>query len=668
MIRFANRLVALCGLLFLVTGCAVQREVTITARPADAVISVGGVQRGPGPVTAVLTFNTAQDVVRVGASRLGYKDKVLEITQQNVRDTINIELPPQTKRVTITSSPVPAVLSVDGKPLVADPVRSVTRDLEFTVDARNQWNTYVVTAERPGYEKAQRVVSFTDGVGEYVLNLEQKKKDLNITTTPPGAEVTIDGRAVGTSPVQVSALPFDVDDQGQWVAKRVRAVKPGYDPVDVPISWDDGRADYNVALLPKAKLVRITPDPAGSVVTIDGKELERDANGVSSVKLPFPPIDEKGTLRAYTATVSKKTETSEWYPLEQVIGWDDGREDYFVTLKEVLTRPVPTISLAMKRTDEGWRATADEKPTLGTKSVSEGAGVEPPQRLMALPRGQTIQSLAVSPDGKSIVFSVLTNERGDLRAQLRKINTDGGAGVTELTDGQTLDVMPTFTPDGQSILFASNRMVRRGSGQLGICSVAADGKGGIRQRTTPNFSSHGNPTMDSDAQPRLFYEVYLDGNPEPRIYMTPADRVLQTDIAAGTYPRVSPTNDSVAYLAAAPRTGKRDIYRMNDKFTQSESLTSTPDADEGDIAWSPDGRRIAFTSDRAVDAENRNNADIWILDTSDPSQPVQVTTNGSVDDCPQWSPTGDAIYFRSNRGGEWGIWRIRVPGAPATRR
>ena len=41
-----------------------------------------------------------------------------------------------------------------------------------------------------------------------------------------------------------------------------------------------------------------------------------------------------------------------------------------------------------------------------------------------------------------------------------------------------------------------------------------------------------------------------------------------------------------------------------------------------------------------------------------PDRPIQVTTNGSWDDHPAWDPNGSAIYFRSNRGGEWNIWRI----------
>jgi len=108
------------------------------------------------------------------------------------------------------------------------------------------------------------------------------------------------------------------------------------------------------------------------------------------------------------------------------------------------------------------------------------------------------------------------------------------------------------------------------------------------------------------------------------------------------------------------KTGKRDIARMSDKGGVPENLTNSPDVDDFDPTWSADGDRIAYASDRGVDADGHQNLDIWMMDLSNPSQPVQITTNGSVDDNPQWDPAGNAIYFRSNRGGQWGVWRIGV--------
>jgi Tol biopolymer transport system component len=61
-----------------------------------------------------------------------------------------------------------------------------------------------------------------------------------------------------------------------------------------------------------------------------------------------------------------------------------------------------------------------------------------------------------------------------------------------------------------------------------------------------------------------------------------------------------------------------------------------------------------------MDEDRIRNPDVWIIDLAHPDKPIQVTTNGSIDDNPVWDPSGDAIYFRSNRGGQWGIWKISI--------
>ena len=58
-------------------------------------------------------------------------------------------------------------------------------------------------------------------------------------------------------------------------------------------------------------------------------------------------------------------------------------------------------------------------------------------------------------------------------------------------------------------------------------------------------------------------------------------------------------------------------------------------------------------------SNREGNYDIYILDVTQPNAPPrQITANPSQDDHPVWDPSGKAIYFRSNRGGEWGIWKI----------
>jgi Tol biopolymer transport system component len=189
--------------------------------------------------------------------------------------------------------------------------------------------------------------------------------------------------------------------------------------------------------------------------------------------------------------------------------------------------------------------------------------------------------------------------------------------------------------------------------------MSATGAGGITQLTRGDTNDLW-PTIDNDPRQRLFYQANVDTRPDSRIYVTQRGSTTLTDLTpmSGQQPRVSPKADAVVFTAFNDKTGKRDIYLMPDKGGVPRNLTNTPDIDEFDPAWNKDGTRLAFVSDAGVDEDRRQNLDIWVMDLSRPERPAQITTNGSHDDHPAWDPAGNSIYFRSNRGGEWAIWKV----------
>jgi eukaryotic-like serine/threonine-protein kinase len=73
-----------------------------------------------------------------------------------------------------------------------------------------------------------------------------------------------------------------------------------------------------------------------------------------------------------------------------------------------------------------------------------------------------------------------------------------------------------------------------------------------------------------------------------------------------------------------------------------------------DVTFSPDGRFIAYSSDRA------GNFDIWVQPVAG-GDPVQVTKSPSQDTQPDWSPDGSMIVFRSNRS-SGGLYLIPALG------
>jgi len=329
MIRWPAFFCVLC-----LVGCEATRVVTIHTVPADATLRIDGVDRGRGPITEPFAFHSDNDAHRVVASRLGYRDQSEVITRDSDRSDLTIEMKPESRRIHIMVEPAPAVVSVDGKPVSSDPVSVVSTDVELGVDAKNNPITRTLTAERPNFQTAVRKITRNDNDVSYVLKLDPLKKNLNITSSPPGADILVDHEKIGVSPLHDVPVDFPVDlDTSEFLPRRLRAEKPGYDPVEFDINWDNGKTDYAIDLAAKTKQVRIITDPPGALIKIDGNEVARDKNGLTVVQLQFPPINSEGdtiAYKTYSAVVAKKTADSEWESRNMTIGWENGQTDYHV--------------------------------------------------------------------------------------------------------------------------------------------------------------------------------------------------------------------------------------------------------------------------------------------------------------------------------------------------
>jgi Tol biopolymer transport system component len=300
----------------------------------------------------------------------------------------------------------------------------------------------------------------------------------------------------------------------------------------------------------------------------------------------------------------------------------------------------------------------------------------------------------------SLTNTVLTNAEATLEVPLKGANLDAvsitGGGVEHITRENFLDMYPAFSADGKFLLFSSNR---RRLNSSDILRINATSRGGVAdiyldQRNMnavePSQANDATATADATICFALYPQTVHSPN-DVEIWTIGGPNKFPTQIAKGIMPQISPDGKRIAYIgpdsnlwmvnvdgsqATQLTFGAKDIltrYKKNlsqdelDKIKGIKGMTDD-EVDEELLklfppysfpCWDAAGRRIAYTSMQGNDPTGQPNEDIWMIDENGNNQ--QLTTNGSADRFPVFSPDGKWIYFVSNRGGNWAIWRITAP-------
>ena len=88
----------------------------------------------------------------------------------------------------------------------------------------------------------------------------------------------------------------------------------------------------------------------------------------------------------------------------------------------------------------------------------------------------------------------------------------------------------------------------------------------------------------------------------------------------------------------------------------------------GSPALSPDATRVVYTVRSTNMEKNRGNTQLWLLDLRKPSAaPLRLAPGEASNTDPEWSASGDAVYFLSSRSGSSQVWRQPVAGGEAAR-
>jgi len=127
---------------------------------------------------------------------------------------------------------------------------------------------------------------------------------------------------------------------------------------------------------------------------------------------------------------------------------------------------------------------------------------------------------------------------------------------------------------------------------------------------------------------------------------------LTDGLGRNEYPAWSKDGKKVAY--SSDRSGNLDIWVMDDDGNNKRQLTTNPGTDERP-AWSPDGKKIVFVSDRI------GSINLWIMD-SDGTNQKQLTVDDAKKGGQGWSPDGKRLIYSLDRSGNFDIWMMDTNG------
>ncbi len=299
--------------------------------------------------------------------------------------------------------------------------------------------------------------------------------------------------------------------------------------------------------------------------------------------------------------------------------------------------------------------TAEASPTTCAIFVQPAGGGE--KRQLTEPPAGTIGDLAasVSPDGRHVVFvrEIVDHNNNLFVADL--VNGTQVDNVRQITSDHQIKLSPVWTPDSKEVLYAAGEFPSTAMYRVRV----AGGRQPVRMQ---GIGDHAWNLAVAPKQGRLIYSRrFRDYNmwrmPLPsggNTASAPA-KLLSSTRYEGS-PAFSPDGKRVAF--SSDRSGIHQIWAADADGANAVVLTNFSGGIAGSPRWSPDSRNIVF------DAREEGFADIYSI-KAEGGAPVRLTDHPAEDHLPCYSADGRYIYFASLRAGQRQIFRIPAGGGAA---